>query len=116
MLICRSSALESTTCQRKAIFHDHAQKERTHLEYVIASGASLHTRGRASLSFEEKKTVRQTHNPCVSTTSNGLVQGNREATVYIKDLDIFLCVRLFEDSPAVLSLGMLCEDMGCSYL
>ena len=65
--------------------------------------------------WKRRKTARQAHNPCVIMTSNGLVQANREATVYINDLDIFLCVRLFEDAPAVLSLGMLCEVMGCSY-
>ena len=64
--------------------------------------------------WKRRKTARQ-HNPCVIMTSNGLVQANRDATVYINDLDIFLCVRLFEDSPAVLSLGMSCEVMGFSY-
>ena len=34
--------------------------------------------------------------------------------MYINDLDIFLYVKLVEDSPAVLSLGMLCEEVGYS--
>ena len=35
-----------------------------------------------------------------------------EATVYAKELDSFVTVKLLEDTPAVLSLGKLCEDHG----
>ena len=42
---------------------------------------------------------------------NGTVETNEEATDYIKDLDIFSCVKLEDDSPAKLSLGMLCNTM-----
>ena len=40
-------------------------------------------------------------------TANGL----GAATFYISDWDMFICVKLVEDSPAVLSLGMLREEM-----
>ena len=43
------------------------------------------------------------------------MQTNEEATVYGKELDVFLTVKLLEDAPAVLSLGKLCEDHGCSF-
>ena len=36
-------------------------------------------------------------------------------TVYVKELDVFVAVKLLEDTPAVLSLGKLCEDHGYSY-
>ena len=49
------------------------------------------------------------------TTANGEVQTNEEATVYVKELDIFLTVKLFEDMPAVLSPGKLCDEHGNSY-
>ena len=48
-------------------------------------------------------------------TANGRVETTEEATVYIKDLDIFVCANLVDDSPAVLSLEMLCEAMGFLY-
>ena len=32
----------------------------------------------------------------------------------VKDLDLFVTVQLFEDTPPVLSLGQLCEDHGYS--
>ena len=37
--------------------------------------------------------------------ANGEVQTEEEATVYVKDLDLFVTVMLLEDAPAVLSLG-----------
>ena len=46
--------------------------------------------------------------------ANGTVE-NKEGTVYIADLDIFVFVKFVDDSPAVLSLGRLCETMGHSY-
>ena len=35
--------------------------------------------------------------------------------MYVKQLDLFVTVKLLEDTPAVLSLGKLCEDHGSSY-
>ena len=40
------------------------------------------------------------------------VQTNEEAQVYVYDLDLFVTVQLLEDTPAVLSLGKLCEEHG----
>ena len=37
-----------------------------------------------------------------------------EAQVYVYDLDLFVTVQLLEETPAVLSLGKLCDDHGCS--
>ena len=43
-------------------------------------------------------------------TVNGEVKSKEDAPVYVKELDLFLAVKLFEDKPAVVSLGKLCED------
>ena len=43
------------------------------------------------------------------------MQTHEEATVYVKELDIFLTMKVFEDTPAVLSLGKLCDEHGYSY-
>ena len=40
---------------------------------------------------------------------------NEEATVYVCDLDLFVTGQILEDTPAVLSFGKLCEDLGYSY-
>ena len=48
-------------------------------------------------------------------TTNGDVQTREEATVYVKELDLFVKLMLLEETPAVLSLGKLCEDHGYTY-
>ena len=45
-------------------------------------------------------------------TANGEVQTREEATVHVKELYLFVTVMLLEETPAVLSLGKLCEDDG----
>ena len=48
-------------------------------------------------------------------TANGEVQTNEETTVYVTELDIFLTMKLLENTPAVLSLGKLCDEQEYSY-
>ena len=45
---------------------------------------------------------------------NGFVRSTKEATEYIQELDIHVYVTLVEDSPSVLSLGRLYDELGCS--
>ena len=45
-------------------------------------------------------------------TANGEVHPIEEATVYVKELDLFVTVKLLEDTLAVLSLGKRCENHG----
>ena len=67
-----------------------------------------------SVTPEEFKTVTNSDALCLVTIANVTVETNEEATEYITDLDIFLCVELVEDFSAVLSLSMLCETMSAS--
>ena len=46
--------------------------------------------------------------------SYGEVQTNEEAQAYVHDLDLFVTVQILDDTPAVLSLGKLCEEHGYS--
>ena len=48
-------------------------------------------------------------------TANGGVQTKEEATVYFRQLDLFVKVMLLEETRAVLSSGKLCEDHGYAY-
>ena len=41
-----------------------------------------------------------------------LVKKEEEATVYVKELDLLVTVKLLDDTPAVLLLGTLCDDHG----
>ena len=45
-------------------------------------------------------------------TANGEVQTREEATENVKELDQFVTVMLLEETPAILSLGKLCWDVG----
>ena len=65
---------------------------------------------RKDLHSAELETVRVSKSPSTVVTANGEVLTNEEATVYVKELDLFVTVKLLEDTPAVLSLGKLCED------
>ena len=53
--------------------------------------------------------------PTIVITANGEVQTHEEAILYVKELDIFLTMKVLENTPAVLSLGNLCDENGYSY-
>ena len=59
-------------------------------------------------------TVRRSRTPSVVLTANGEVHTHEEAQVFVHDLNLFVTVRLLEETPAVLWLGKLCEDHGHS--
>ena len=48
-------------------------------------------------------------------TANGEVLTKEEATLYVKELDLFVTVMLLDGTMAVLSLGKLFEDHGYDY-
>ena len=85
------------------------------LEFVVDSGASMHMISKKDLSDAEMDTLTKSCSPTIVITANGDVQTHEEATVYVKELDIFLTVKVLENTPAVLSLGKLCDENGCSY-
>ena len=84
-------------------------------EFVVDSGASMHMIRKKDLSDAEIDTLTKSRTPTIVITSNGEVQTHEEATVYVKELDIFLTVKVLENTPAVLSLGKLCDENGYSY-
>ena len=53
--------------------------------------------------------------PTIVIPANGEVQTQEEAIVYVKKLDIFLTMKVLDSTPAVLSLGKLCDENGYSY-
>ena len=67
------------------------------------------------LSEAEMDTLTKSCSPTIVITANGEVQTHEEATVYVKELDIFLTMKVLENTPAVLSLGKLCDENGYSY-
>ena len=79
-------------------------------EFVVEDGASMHMISKKDLNSAELETVTPSRSPMTVKTANGEVQTNEKATVYVRELDIFLTMRLLEDTPAVLSLRKLCDE------
>ena len=77
-------------------------------EFVVDSGASVHTISKKDLNDAEMDTLTKSCSPTIVITANGEVQTHEEATVYVRELDIFLTMKVLEDTSAVLSLGKLC--------
>ena len=84
-------------------------------EFVVDSGASMHMIRKKDLSNAEMDTLTKSCSLAIVITANGEVQTHEEATVYVNELDIFLTMKVLENTPAVLSLGKLCDENGYSY-
>ena len=84
-------------------------------EFVVDSGASMHMISKKDLSNAEMDTLTKSFSPTTVITANGEVQTHEEAIVYVKELGIFLTMKVLENTPAVLSLGKLCDENGYSY-
>ena len=75
----------------------------------------MHTISKKDLSDAETDTLTKSCSPTMVITANGEVQTHEGAIVYVKELDIFLTMKVLENTPAVLSLGKLCDENGYSY-
>ena len=79
-------------------------------EFIVDSGASMHMIIIKDLSDAEMDTLTKSCSPTIVITANGEVQTHEEATVYVKELYIVLTMKVLENTPAVLSLGKLCDE------
>ena len=84
-------------------------------EFVFDSGASMHMISKKDLSDAEMDTLTKSCSPTIVITANVEVQTHEEATVYVKEFEKFLTMKVLENTPAVLSLGKLCDENGYSY-
>ena len=75
----------------------------------------MHMVSKRDFNSAELETMRTLRSPTTVMTANGEVQPREEATENVKQLDLFVTVLLPEETPAVLSLGKLFEDHGCTY-
>ena len=66
-------------------------------EFVVDSGASMHMISKKDLNSAEMDTLTKSCSPTTVITANGEVQTHEEATVYVKELDIFLTMKVLED-------------------
>ena len=84
-------------------------------EFVVDSGASMHMISKKDLSDAEMETLTKLCSPTIVITANGEVQPHEEAIVYVKELDMFLTMKVFDNTPAVVSLGEFCDENGYSH-
>ena len=75
----------------------------------------MHMISKKDLSNAKMDTLTKSCSPTIVITANGEVQTHEEAIVYVKELEIFLTMKVLENTPAVLSLGKLCDENGYSY-
>ena len=67
------------------------------------------------LNTAELEIIRASRSLTMVMTANDEVQTREEATVYVKQLGLFVTVVLLEETLAVLSPRKLCEDHGYTY-
>ena len=70
-------------------------------EFVVDSGASMHMFSNKDLNSAEMDTLTKSCSPTTVITANGEVQTHEEATVYVKELDIFLTLKVLDNTQAV---------------
>ena len=75
----------------------------------------MHMNSKKDLNSAEMDTLTKSCCPTIVITANGEVQTHEEAKVYVKEFDIFLTLKVLENTPPVLSLGKLCDENGDSY-
>ena len=75
----------------------------------------MHMISKKDLNSAVMDTLTTSRSPTTVITANGAVQTHEEATVYVKEFDTFLTMKVLEDTTAVLSLGQLCDEHGYSY-
>ena len=98
--------------KNKAAFYFPAE------EWVLSAASTIEPEERkleldsGASNSAELETMRTSRSPTTVMTANGEAQSREEATVHVKDLDLFVTVMLLEETPTVLSLGKLCEDHG----
>ena len=92
-----------------------SSRESVEREFEVDCGASMHMVSEKDLNSAKLETMRTSKSPTTVMTANGKVRTNKEATVYVKELDVFVTVMLLQETPAVPSLGKLCDDHGYTY-
>ena len=76
------------------------------IEFVVDSGASMHMVSKKDLDKAELETVRISKNPTMVMTVNGEEPAKEEATVYVRELDLFVTVMLL---PSLRSTAVTAE-------
>ena len=96
------SVLNCKEQERATFFSPSENLKPEEREFVVDSGASMHMISKKDLSDAEMDTLKKSCSPTIVITANGEVQTHEEATVYVKELDKFLTMKVLDNTPAVL--------------
>ena len=108
----RATKLHSSRLRKSGLLLAASTKEPEEREFVVDSGASMHMVSKRDPNSAELDTMMTSRSPTTVTTVNGEVQTREEATVFVKELDLFVTVVLHSRSSF---LGKLCEDHGYTH-
>ena len=75
----------------------------------------MHIVSKMSLTPEELETVEVSRFPTTVFAASGSIDTTEEASVHVNNLDMFVTIQLFEDTPACAISWKLCEDNVSSY-
>ena len=70
-------------------------------KFVVDSGASMHMLSRKDLNAAELENARVWKSPTTVVTASGEVQTNEEATMYVKEFDLFVTLKLLEHTSTL---------------
>ena len=83
-------------------------------EFVVDSGASMHMISKKDLSDAEMDTLTKSCSLTIVITANGEVQTHEKGHSVRQRIGFFLTMKVLENTPAVSSLGKLCDENGFS--
>ena len=72
----------------------------------------MHMLSSKDLTSAELEPLQKSRIPTTVTTTNWEVHTSEEVEENFHDLELFVTVQILDDTPAVLSLGVLCEEHG----
>ena len=84
--------------------------------YIVDSGASFHLVDPRTLTKKERATIEVIEEPIPIETANGEVTVTQRCRVFVLELSIEVWAYLHEDTVCVLSLGLLVDRNGFTYI
>ena len=100
--------LRSALKGKQKIFYLESKSGRN---YIVDSGASFHLVSRDELTDQEKSTIIALDEPIPIQTANGEVELNEKCQIFVRDPKVRVWAHILPDTVAVLSLGLLVEEL-----
>ena len=81
-------------------------------DILLDSGASYHLFNMEDLNPEERRTIRPLRKPVEIQTANGIITVEKCVDIHIAALGVQITANVLEDTSNVLSMGLLCSQLG----